>query len=721
MKKACLIVLLIGKCLPVCIAQKADIPAYFFTKKSERFFSDKEFDEMFYKASLEAFEFNKVPSSVLDKQYQKIKPRLIALSRPKIVQQFKSVEFYNETRAMSEEGSKSYLSVKNEYTKFFYREIEQAFLNNKELKKYLGFNTSDRITYFNSQVKVQPNGKLWVTETITIYNGNGENGPNEDTALTQAGGNNNEIKRGIVRTFPVVYTGKYQFFYNTTFSLKDVQLVGEKNVNWQLKTNQNGYNLYIGSPDYYLPEGLYTYVITYETDHQLKLLKKFDEIVWNVTGNGWNFRIDSAACTILLPDGASLLSNACYTGILHSKASDCIKNSEGDSITFKTNRPLKPNEGLTVATSWRKGTIQSQDTFLYLWWMFKNNQAVFLLPLLALLFGIYNFIVWLLVGKDPKPETIFPQFYPLKKLSPAAMGFIYNHGFNNKLLAATITDWAARNLIRIEVEREGFIFKNNAYEILESSGAKKPADYEDFSGNIDRIVHTTIAKGKYNSGLGAIKHTIESSLDTTYKATKQNNLNGFFILNNWYMAPGNLLTVLGFFYVCFGVLTRPGSQNVWHFGYLLAGLTICILVQVFFYRIIKTYTREGRKVMDAIEGFRMFLVAADEQRFNLMNPPAKTIELYEAYLPFAIALDCEIEWSKRFADIIETSSIDPTSGTAVMHSSLRTVDYSSAFTDNFSGAISSASTPPSSSSGGGSTSGGGSSGSGGGGGGGGGW
>lgn len=722
MKNIVLILTIILQSNLYCIAQKNTLPSYFFTQKSERFFSDEAINDLLYQASMEVFEFNKVPQSVLDRNFKSIKPTLLAQAKPKIVKQFKHIEFYNETGVDAEEDSKSYTSVKNQYIKYFTREIEQAFLNNKELRKYLSFNTSDRITFFQSKVVVQPNGKLLVTETISIYNGDGVKGPNEDTAITHAGGNNNDIQRGIVRTFPVLYKGKYHLFYKTGFKILSVKRDGKKEA-WQLKNNDNGYNLYIGEASYYLPEGTYTYTIAYETEHQLKQLKDFDELAWNATGNGWNFTIDSAEITIQLPTEATILSNACYTGAKDDKASDCnyIFNKDSNSITFKSIKPFKPKEGLTVATSWEKGIISSQSNWAYFWWMFKNNQAVFLLPLLAILFAIYNFIMWWRVGRDPKPGNLMPEFYPPKKLSPAAMGFIYNQGFDNKLVAATITDWAAQKYIRIDVEREGLILKHNAYKITAGTADEKVPAYENFGDRADDIIGTTISKGFYNSGLGSIRTAIERNLDTNYKATKENAFKGLFILNNWYMAPGNFLTIVGFFYVLFGVLTKPGMQNPWHFGYLFAGLILCIIVQSIYYPLIKSYTGEGRKLMDSIEGFRMFLKTADEQRFNAMNPPKKTIELYEEYLPFAIALNCEIEWSEHFKDIIATSSLNPSDGLTTMHSSLRYNSLTSSFSDSFSGAISSASSPPSSSSGGGSSFGGGSSGSGGGGGGGGGW
>ena len=56
--------------------------------------------------------------------------------------------------------------------------------------------------------------------------------------------------------------------------------------------------------------------------------------------------------------------------------------------------------------------------------------------------------------------------------------------------------------------------------------------------------------------------------------------------------------------------------------------------------------------MDRIEGFRQYLGVAEEDRLNALNPPDKTPELFERFLPYAIALDVENRWAKRFAAVL---------------------------------------------------------------------
>jgi uncharacterized membrane protein len=138
---------------------------------------------------------------------------------------------------------------------------------------------------------------------------------------------------------------------------------------------------------------------------------------------------------------------------------------------------------------------------------------------------------------------------------------------------------------------------------------------------------------------------------------------------------------------------------------------------------LKAPSKTGRKSMDDIEGFRQYLGVAEEDRLNAMNPPDKTPELFERFLPYAVALDVQNAWAKKFAAVLAAA------GATAAASSWYTGDrrwendpvgFADHLGSELSQTISSASTAPGSSGSGGSG-GGGSSGGGGGGGGGGGW
>jgi uncharacterized membrane protein YgcG len=66
-----------------------------------------------------------------------------------------------------------------------------------------------------------------------------------------------------------------------------------------------------------------------------------------------------------------------------------------------------------------------------------------------------------------------------------------------------------------------------------------------------------------------------------------------------------------------------------------------------FLYLLRAPTDIGRKVMDEIEGLRLYLQTAEAARLN-MNAPEITTERFEALLPYAVALDVEKPWADAF-------------------------------------------------------------------------
>jgi uncharacterized membrane protein len=166
-----------------------------------------------------------------------------------------------------------------------------------------------------------------------------------------------------------------------------------------------------------------------------------------------------------------------------------------------------------------------------------------------------------------------------------------------------------------------------------------------------------------------------------------------------------------------GMLIRAGS--VW-FAVLLAAL---VGTNILFHYLLKAPTLAGRALLDQVEGFKRFFMAVERDPMERLANHEMTPELFEKYLPYAIALDVEQAWSSRFAAALEQAGQAPASYSPAWYSgpswsSLGAAGFASSLGSSLSSAVASAASPPGSSSGGG---GGGSSGGGGGGGGGGGW
>jgi uncharacterized membrane protein len=154
---------------------------------------------------------------------------------------------------------------------------------------------------------------------------------------------------------------------------------------------------------------------------------------------------------------------------------------------------------------------------------------------------------------------------------------------------------------------------------------------------------------------------------------------------------------------------------------------LCFGAMVFanplFYYLLKAPTPVGRRLMDQVEGFKLYLSVAEKERLNLLNPPERSPELFEKYLPYALALDVEVQWTEQFAQVLAQAgeagrAYSPTWYSGGSWDTFGSGSFTSDLGRSFSDAISSSSSPPGSDSGFG---GGGGSGGGGGGGGGGDW
>ena len=123
----------------------------------------------------------------------------------------------------------------------------------------------------------------------------------------------------------------------------------------------------------------------------------------------------------------------------------------------------------------------------------------------------------------------------------------------------------------------------------------------------------------------------------------------------------------------------------------------------------KAPTEYGRGVMADIDGFKLYLSVAEKDRMNFHNPPERTPEEFEKYLPYAIALGVEHEWGEQFTDVLAAAAAERGQESYYpywyhghySHGFFRASNFTDGLTKGVNSAIATASTAPSTSSGGG--------------------
>lgn len=85
--------------------------------------------------------------------------------------------------------------------------------------------------------------------------------------------------------------------------------------------------------------------------------------------------------------------------------------------------------------------------------------------------------------------------------------------------------------------------------------------------------------------------------------------------------------------------------------FLWAGLLSGLIV-VGFGRIMPARTVKGTRALEGVLGFEEFLTRVEADRFERV---VKTPELFEKFLPYAMALGVETNWARAFESIVMTA------------------------------------------------------------------
>jgi hypothetical protein len=619
----------------------------------------------------------------------------------------------------------------------------------------------ERITDYASRIAVAQTGTLTVTETISLIS------------------EGDQIRHGIFRVIPTAYRDRFGRRTRVGFNVLSVRRDGHDEP-YVVDAVDDGERIKIGSADVLIDPGAHTYEITYTTNRQIGFYDDYDELYWNVTGNFWQFPIDHAEATVELPFGARIRQFAFYTGAAGSTARNAQAEQPYDrEIRFATTEPLGYHEGLTIAVGFSKGAVlpptpaELRDQFIR-----DNAGAITALTGVLILF-VYFIVAWYTHGRDPKRGVVIPLFEPPKDFSPAAVRYVHRMAYDRKSYAASLVNMAVKGYLTI-AESSG------VYTLVRTGKGERSTGLAD----TETAIADTLFAGRDSIALKQENHSRVSASITALQATLKSEYERVYFVTNQAWFWGGLailaLTALATALLCdnpgaaifiliwltgwsigttfllhrtydawLGVFAGPGSRIlntinaifttlfalpftgglVLGLGVLAASIAVVAsaalviggAMSYVFYHLLKAPTLAGARIFDQIDGFRLFLATAEQDRLEKLHPPEITPQVFEKFLPYAIALDCENEWSRKFEAQAAAAATDPGRGysgyspgwySGSSFGRLGTAGLAGSLGASMASAAASAATAPGSSSGSG---GGGSSGGGGGGGGGGGW
>ena len=547
----------------------------------------------------------------------------------------------------------------------------------------------ERIIRFHTDIAIDADGRIEVAEHITVY----------------AAGE--FIKRGIVRELPLSREDKDGKNVRVKYNILAVKCNGE-DAQYHTEKESRYLEIYVGETGVLLKPGVYEYIFAYETYGQIGFFDDFDELYWNVTGNGWVFPVEQASASITLPDGAQVVETNGYTGAYGVSGNDCTVKNRGNVQTFTTTRTLDSREGLTVSVCFTRDIIDRSRAAEVLNKAYWDSGAMSGGLVGLFICAVYCFVTLLTKGRRSYRPVAIPTFKPPCGWTPAFIRQVTRRERlpDNKGFTASLVDMAVKGSMIIKCEKKKL--SSAKYTLINTmnterlSPEEKEAHAELFKKydelDVDRENRYTLLKAgnrltqpyhnyedfyKDNFGVIGIGGILLNIVFAVYYHLTDRDIayaNALMLASpfiamvfqtmvfcidigknpfmKWVsIGFGVVATFAVLFFECIEVLEEGGSGEVHWLSVLF--FAVPSLLFWLYARRMKMLTEDGARFAAEYEGFKMYMKTAEEHRLNMLTPPERTPELFEKLLPYAIALDLSNEWCQKFGDVLERCNYNP--------------------------------------------------------------
>lgn len=388
--------------------------------------------------------------------------------------------------------------------------------------------------------------------------------------------------------------------------------------------------------------GEQTYTIVYTAQAAVNFFTDHDELYWNATGTNWEVPLQAVETSVRLDMQVSKdqLQVKCFTGATGSTAQDCTATVDDSAGSFTAN-----GQFLTVVFGWPKGVVTKPDNYdqlrtggtttndylMPLAWLLILNIGI---PLVAL--GVL-FWYWLRHGRDPKgPGTVIAQYDPPPGMTPGEMGVLMDETANHRDIIATMVDLAVRGYLTItEKEKTGLLGLQKSKDYILDKTVPKTAG-QPLRPHEQNMLASLFSTGNQVS-LSELKGTfaddvkkIQSHLYTQVAA------DGYFLRNPQTVRMTFL--ILGAVVVGLGFITVPIG--------IFALIPIGVMLILFGF-VMPQRTPKGAGAYWHAKGFKLFLEKAEKYRIHWQEKE----NIFEAYLPYAMAFGVADKWTKAFASL----------------------------------------------------------------------
>jgi uncharacterized membrane protein len=478
------------------------------------------------------------------------------------------------------------------------------------------------IERFHADVEVLPDGSTRVEETI----------------VPRFTGTWN----GIFRTIPVQYRTPQGLNYTLRLDVESVTDDEGRELRYESSRERHYRKLKIWIPG--ATDTTRAVKLRYRVANALRFFDEHDELYWNVTGDEWEVPIESASARVRLPEAVSGVRATAFRGAYGSTEQSAVDMKE-DGVSVRTTRPLGMREGLTIVVGWNPGVVHRPTAVERTVRTLYSNLPLVMPPLVLL--GMYR--LWRKRGRDPELAPIATRYEPPEQMTPAELGTLVDGKPDMRDITATLVDLAVRGYVHIaETQTEGVfgLFSSKEYTF---TLRKDRSDWTPLQPHERDLLDAMFAGRGSSVSLSDLKNRFYKHLPGL-----RNELYGRLVKDGYYTGRPDrvrLAYIIGGIVLGFGialassaVMTALGMQPVAGiFAGILSGLVV-----VLFGWFMPSRTPRGTRELEKVLGFREFLERVEGDR---LERTVKTPEMFEKYLPYAMALGVEDNWARAFEGI----------------------------------------------------------------------
>jgi uncharacterized membrane protein len=446
---------------------------------------------------------------------------------------------------------------------------------------------------------------------------------------------------GIFRTIPVQYRTPQGLNYTLRLDIESVTDNEGRELKYESSRERHYRKLKIWVPG--ATDATRTVKLRYRVANGLRFFDEHDELYWNVTGDEWEVPIESASARVRLPDGVSGVRATAFRGTYGSTEQSEVSTAP-DGVSVRTTRGLGMREGLTVVVGWNPGLVHRPTAFEKTADAVYSNLPLAIPPLLF--FGMFR--LWRTRGRDPELSPITTRYEPPPHMTPAELGTLIDGKPDMRDITASIVDLAVRGYLHIaEAENERFfgLVSNKEYTFTlkkpRSEWTLQPHERDllaaMFTGDGSSVTLSDL-KNKFYKHLPGLRDELYSRLvrDGFYTG-RPDRVRLLYIVGG--IVVGILIVIASA-----AIMTFLGMQPV---AGIVAGVLSALIIIAFGW-FMPSRTSRGTRELEKVLGFREFLSRVEGDRLERM---VKTPEMFEKFLPFAMALGVEDNWAKAFEGI----------------------------------------------------------------------